>query len=191
MAKQNNNHILIISTIIGVALLNYVTGVISNFLSIPFFLDTWATSLGVLVGGLWIGMVGGVLYNLVMAATVWGIDSWVWAFANIWIAIATFYFWKKDYINIQKPGKVLQAGIIIGLTSAIVTFLIAMIFFDGLPTYEGTKASFDAFLAATGSVPAASFLQHLITELGDKTASVFIAAIVFSSVPKKWIFSKK
>ncbi|OVE74658.1 hypothetical protein BVX95_01640 [archaeon D22] len=188
---EHSKYLIMTVTVIIVALLNFLTGVVANFLHIPFFLDTWATSLGTMTAGPIIGGLGGIVHNLIMAGTVWGWSAWVWMFSSIWIAFITWYFFKKGYLDISKPGKVLQAGLLIGLTNAIVTFLIAMIFFEGLPTYEGTRATFDAFLAATGSVPAASLLHHLVSELGDKTVSIFIAAIVFSVIPKKYCLSGK
>ena len=82
--------ITILSMIIVVAILNFIGVKVAIFLKIPFFLDTWATSLGVMAGGLWVGLIGGVLYNLVMI-TVWGPNAWVWAFVNIWVALAVYF----------------------------------------------------------------------------------------------------
>ncbi|MFC1768310.1 hypothetical protein ACFLZX_00975 [Nanoarchaeota archaeon] len=174
-----------------VVLLNYLTGVLSTYLGIPFFLDTWATSLGVMVAGLGVGLAGGVIYNIVMALTVWGFPAWIWAFSNIWIAIITFILWKRNLIDIRRPGVVLLCGIIIGLTNSVVTIIIKFFAFGGLPTYAGTEPTYAAFLALTGSTIFATIGEHVTTELADKTVSIFIAAIVLSSLPKKFILTKK
>ena len=57
--------------------------------------------------------------------------------------------------------------------------------------YKGTKASWDAFFTATKNAKVASFLHHLVTDLADKTVSIFIAAIALSSIPKRFILTKK
>ncbi len=182
--------LLFLFMIIAVILLNYITGLFTNYMKIPFFLDTWGTSLGVMAGGLGIGVIGGVLYNLVMAFTVWGPAHWVWAFVNIWVALATYFFWKREWINIKRPGKLLLAGLIIGLTEAVVVIMILFSAFGGVDVYEGTIPTYDALLESTGSKTIAAIGEKLITIPIDQIIALFIAAIVFSTLPEKYKLTK-
>ncbi len=173
----------IILAIILIAAINYVTQILVTVLKIPLFLDTWGTSLGAMVVNLSSGMLGGILYNLVMAATKWGWSAWVWMFSSIWIAFATWFLYKHGFINIRRPWKVLFAGLIIGFTNALITFEISVLVFNSLPTYAPVAFINDYFLAATGSQTIGSFMQHIIVELVDKTVAIFIAAIVIAKLP--------
>jgi len=173
-----------------IALLNYVAVQVAIFLKIPFFLDTWATTLGVMAGGLAVGLAGGVLYNLVMM-TVWGADAWVWAFANIWVALSVFFLYKKGWIDIRKPGKLFISALLVGLTESIVVIIILFSAWGGMETYEGVLPTYDAILDATGSRTFAAIGEKFVTIPIDQMVSIFIAAIIFSSLPKRFIFSKR
>lgn len=173
-----------------VVLLNYVAVKIAIFLKIPFFLDTWATSLGVMAAGLGVGLAGGVLYNLIMI-TEWGSSAWVWAFVNIWVALIVFFLFKIGWINIRKPGKLLISALVVGLTSAVVILIILFTAWGGVETYEGVLPTYDALLDATGSKVVAAVGEKFITTPADQIVSLFLAAIVFSALPKKLILAKK
>lgn len=176
-----------------VAILNYIAVKIAIFLKIPFFLDTWATSLGVMAGGLAVGLTGGVLYNLYMGFFVWteNPNGWIWAFVNIWVALIVFFLFKKGWVNIRKPGKLLASAVLVGLTSAIVIIIILFTVWGGVETYEGVLPTYDALLDATGSKTIAAIGEKFITTPADQIVSLFLAAIVFSALPKNLILTKK
>jgi len=186
MSKKWNIAIMIAA----VVLLNYISVHVATFLNIPFFLDTWGTSLGVMAGGLFVGLAGGILYNLLMAFTVWGPDQWVWMFVNIWVAIAAFYFFKKGWIDISKPGKLILAGLLIGITEAVVILIILFGFLGGIEIYEGVLPTYEALLKTTDSKFIAAAGEKLITSTADQIVSLFMAAIVFSTLPKKYLLNK-
>ena len=187
MAKSKLNYAIMIAAIV---LLNYLSVQIASFLNIPFFLDTWATMLGVMAGGLVVGIIGGILYNILMM-TAWGAGAWVWAFSSIWIAIMTYILWKKGWIDISRPGKLVLAGLIIGLTDAVVVIIILFTAWGGVETYEGSLLTYDALMDATGNKVIAAMGEKFITEPVDRIVSLFIAAIVFSALPKKYILNRK
>ena len=181
---------LYVIMIAAVVLLNYLAVQIAIFLKIPFFLDTWATSLGVMAGGLWVGLIGGILYNLIMMS-VWGPNAWVWAFANIWVALSVYFLWKKGWIHIRSPGKLFISGLLIGLTETVVVIIILFTAWGGVETYEGVLPTYDVLLDATGSKVTAAIGEKFITIPVDQIVSLFIAAIVVSSISKKFILTKK
>jgi len=193
MAKKPVKKTLFITIIliIIVVILNYITALIVNVFNIPLFLDTWGTSLGVLVGGFGVGAIGGILYNLIMAATAWGPSSWVWSISNLWIAIATLFFLKHNFLNIRNLKKLVFAGLVIGFTNALITFEISVFVFNSLPTYEPTEVINRFFYSATGNLQVATFLEHMIVEFFDKTASLFVATGIASIIPFRFMKKRK
>ena len=173
-----------------VVLLNYFAVKTAIFMKIPFFLDTWATALGVMVGGLAVGLVGGILYNLIMM-TEWGASAWVWAFANISVALLVYTFWKLGWVNIRKPGKLLVSALIIGLIETVVVIVILFTAWGGVETYEGVLPTYTTLLDATGSKVIAAIGEKFITIPVDQIVSLFLAAIVASSISKKFILTKR
>jgi len=176
--------------IAAIVLLNYISVNVATVLKIPFFLDTWGTSLGVMAAGLGVGMIGGVLYNLLTAFTLWGANQWVWAFVNIWVALAAFYFWRKGWIDIRKPGKLVLTGFIIGITEAVVILIILFGALGGIETYEGVLPTYEALLESSGNKLVAASGEKFITSVADQIVSLFIASIVYSSLPKKYKLKK-
>jgi energy-coupling factor transport system substrate-specific component len=169
-----------------IAALNYVTGVVINLLKLPLFMDTWATMFGTVVAGLWVGMAGGFLYNIVMAFTFWGLPAWVWGFINVYIAVITWVFWRIGWITIKKPVKLILAGIIIGATNVIPTTLINVFIFGALPTYAGTSWIYAIILNQTSSVISATVGSSIAAEIPDKLLSLILAAVVASRMPERY-----
>lgn len=185
VCNVTGKRVIFFSTILMIVLLNYVTSVITDVLKIPFFLDTWATMLGVMTAGLAAGVAGGFLYNIVMAFTQWGLEAWIWSLSSIWVAVISLLLWKKGWINLGNPVKIVGAGIIIAITNSILTIMISYFAFGNLPTYAGTEPTYQAFYALTKSAFLASIGEHTITELADKTVSVFMAGFFLEHLPKE------
>jgi len=169
-----------------IASLNYVTGVVINLLKLPLFMDTWATMFGTVVAGLWVGIAGGFLYNIVMAFTFWGLPAWVWGFINVYIAIITWAFWRVGWISIKKPVKLIVAGIIVGVTNVIPVTLINVFIFGALPTYAGTAWIYAIILNQTGSTISAVIGSSIVAEIPDKLLSLVLAAVVASRMPTRY-----
>ncbi|MBT7296400.1 hypothetical protein HN836_01970 [Candidatus Woesearchaeota archaeon] len=172
-----------------VVIINFCSVKIAEFLQIPFFFDTWGTTLGVLTGGLAVGLVGGIIYNLIMMS-VWGSSAWVWAFANIWVAIIVTILNRKGWISIKYPGKLFMSGIIVGLTTAVVIIIILFTAWGGVETYVGVLPTYDALLDVTGSKTVAAVGEKFITTPFDQIVSLFLAAIIYSTLPSKFILNR-
>jgi energy-coupling factor transport system substrate-specific component len=186
ITKPQGFAILQIVLIPVIAALNYVTGVIINLLKLPLFMDTWATMFGTVVAGLWVGIAGGFLYNIVMAFTFWGLPAWVWGFINVYIALITWVFWKIGWISIKKPLQLVLAGVLIGATNVIPTTLINVFVFGALPTYAGTAWIYAIILNQTGSVISAVIGSAIVAEIPDKLLSLILAAVVASRMPARF-----
>jgi len=171
----------------SMALINFLTSMLVNFLKLPIFLDTWATSLGVVIGGVWVGVAGGVLYNFLMALlTSWGPSSWVWGFCSAAVALVTWLFWKNGWFDLRKPLKLLVAGLGVGLVTAVTGFGVQVVFFGGHATNHPVAVVYNAFLNWTGNNLLASFLEQVAINIVDKPVSVFIAAgVAFLIMTKK------
>lgn len=186
ITKPSGFAILQVVLIPVIAALNYVTGVIINLLKLPLFMDTWATMFGTIVAGLWVGIAGGFLYNIVMAFTFWGLPAWVWGFINVYIAVITYVLWHFGWISIKKPVKLVIAGIIIGVTNVIPVTLINVFIFGALPTYAGTSWIYAIILNQTGSTLSAVIGSAIVGEIPDKLISVILAAVVASRMPARF-----
>ncbi len=186
ITKPSGFAILQVVLIPVIAALNYVTGVIINLLKLPLFMDTWATMFGTVVAGLWVGMAGGFLYNIVMAFTFWGLPAWVWGFINVFIAVITWVFWRIGWITIKKPIKLVLAGITIGVLNVIPVTLINVFVFGALPTYAGTSWIYAIILNQTGSTISAVIGSSIAAEIPDKLLSLILAAVVASRMPARF-----
>jgi hypothetical protein len=170
-------------------LLNFATSILVLYIRVPFFLDSWGTSFAVIIGSLWAGVLAGVLYNLIMAFTYWGISYWVWLFSSILVAVLTWAFYKRGWVNLYKPLKLVTVGLTTGVLNAVLSVGIITAFH--LPPYKGTLIIYDFFVSQTGNPTTASFIENLVVEIADKTISIIIAAIVILVVHSVLMNKKK
>jgi hypothetical protein len=157
-------------------LLNFATSIIVMNIHIPFYLDSWGTSLAVIIGTLLCGVLAGVFYNVIMAFTYWGPSYWVWMFSSILVAVITWFFYKRGWVDLRKPIRLLMVGIITGVINALLS--IGIIFIFNLPSYEGTLVIHDFLFSQTGNMQLASFIENFLVEITDKTIAIIIAAVV-------------
>ncbi len=174
-----------------IAALNYVGGVIVEALKAPIWGDTWATILGTLIGGFWVGAAGGFLYNIIMALTVWGLPAWVWGFANVAIALIAYFMMKMGWTDLKKPMTWIMMIILYGLVYPIFTTAISIGIFGGGPLVKPLPAAVYAWvLKSTGNFYLANYLQNVSTEIIDKPISFIISVIIAQRIPKRFILAK-
>ena len=142
---------------------------------LPFFMDSWGTSLAVVLGGLWPGILSGVIYNLIMAFTFWEPSAWVWMFCNILVAILTWIFVKWEWINLHKPLWLLAAGVITGALNSVAVWIISWT--NGLLIYQGTMAVYHFFMSMTANQLLASAAEKIAVEVADKTIALLLVAV--------------
>ncbi|PLJ77507.1 hypothetical protein [Infirmifilum sp. SLHALR2] len=174
-----------------VAALNYVGGVIVEALKAPIWGDTWATILGTLIGGFWVGAIGGFLYNIIMALTVWGLPSWVWGFANVVIALITYFMMKAGLTDLKKPMTWVAVIVLYGILYPVFTTAISILVFGGGPVWKPLAAAvYAAVLSSTGNFWLANYAQNMFTEIIDKPVSFIISVIIAQRIPKRFILAK-
>ncbi len=180
-----------LGTIIATVVLNYVTYRLAVFLDIPLFLDTWATGLATLIGGLAVGVFGGALYNVLLAILSGEWTAATWGLSSAFVALAIWFFDKKGWLDIRKPSLVLSAGFLIAFGNAILSSLISLIIFGGFSTYKPTEGIYLFFFRVTDSMTAATLLHQLMVELADKTLVIFFVALLFYFIRTRITKNKK
>ena len=164
-----------VALVIAIALANLAMALTVGALRVPFFLDSWGTSAGVLAGGLGIGIAGGVLYNALMAATVWGASAWVWSASSILVACSTWVFRRAGWVDIEQPSRLVAAGILTGLANACLATVI-LHFVLGVPDDPNTGPFREALRSTLGDAPASLLLKETVIEIADKTVCLIGAA---------------
>jgi uncharacterized membrane protein len=163
-------------------MLNIMTAVVIITSHIPLYLDSWATSLAVILGGVGIGFIVGVVYNLFMSATYWGPSSWVWMFSSILVVVITWYFYKREWITLRKPWKLIFVGILTGVMNTILAVTIILV--ADLPPYQGTYPIYTFFYQMTNNNILASTIENFCVEIIDKTIAIILAASIVSLIYK-------
>ncbi len=175
--------------VLSMAMLNYASSVLMTVLRLPFFMDSWGTSLAVVLGGLWPGVISGIIYNLVMAWTFWGPQAWVWMFCNILVAVLTLVFLKAGWIDLHKPVKLLAAGVLTGIVNSGVVALIT--YAANMPIYQGTMAVYHFFMNMTGKETFASAAEKVAVEVADKTIAFLLVAVAVIFIRDLFDWGKK
>jgi hypothetical protein len=142
----------------------------------PVFMDTWGTSFAAITGGFWVGASAGVLYNIIMAVTVWDPSSAIWAASSLLVAALTWIFWRREWIDLRRPHLLVAAGLTTGFLNALLVITVTSVIV--LPPYEGTLVVYRFFSAVIGSPAIANLASTVVVEVTDKTLSLALAAVV-------------
>jgi hypothetical protein len=164
-------------TLIAIAvMMDLATSVTMVAFGFPLFLDTWGTSLAVVTGGFWVGACAGVIYNLVMASTFWGLPSVVWAADSVLVAAATYLFWKHGWVDVRKPGRLCAAGVVTGLVNTPLVLVNIMLF---RMTPSSGPVAISEFLSGFVASPLVrDIASECLIEVADKTVSLVLAAVI-------------
>jgi len=163
-------------TILAIAvMLNMASSVVTMAAGIPLFLDTWGTSFAVIMAGFPVGALAGILYNLIMAGTIWETSSLVFAGSSLLVAALTWWFWKKGWVDLRRPERLIAAGVLTGVANTILTVVLDMVF--DIPLYSGTLAVYERILGYLGNPQAALVVMNLLVEVTDKTFCIVLAAV--------------
>jgi hypothetical protein len=164
-------------TLIAIAvMMNLATSITMVAFHSPLFLDTWGTSLVVMTGGFAIGACAGVLYNLIMAYTFWGIPSVLWAANSVLVAAATWFFWKRGWVDLKKPYFLCAAGILTGLVNVPLVMVNITLFH--LAPSVGPVAIAQFLEEMIASPVIRDVIAECIIEIADKTISLVLAAVI-------------
>lgn len=157
-------------------MLNLGISVAMVSLGLPFFLDTVGTSLAVLLGGFYIGALAGVLYNLIMAVSIWEPIALVWAASSVIVAGMTWMFWREGWVDVRKPVQLVLAGIATGVINGLFVFGIIMLLH--LEFYSGTAGITVQMTGFFHNAQAGLLSAELLVEIVDKTLTLVLAAVL-------------
>lgn len=157
-----------------------MTSLANGALQMPLFLDTWATSAGTILGGVWVGVLGGAAYNLIMAGFVWGHETWVWMLSSVLVAVITHHFCSRRWLDLSQPISLVGCGLAVALANTLLGIIIINL--TGLPRNESTLAIHTKIFELTGNALAADFVQLASIESMDKIISLVIALIVVFAI---------
>lgn len=181
LAEEDRNHRFFSSSgplvLLAVAvMLNLGISVAMVSLGLPFFLDTVGTSLAVLLGGFYIGALAGVLYNLIMAVSIWEPITLVWAASSVIVAGMTWMFWREGWVDVRKPVRLVLAGIATGVINGLFVFGIIMLLH--LEFYSGTAGITIQMTGFFHNAQAGLISAELLVEIVDKTLALVLAAVL-------------
>jgi hypothetical protein len=177
--------------IAAIAVLDYASARAADALGVPFYLDTWATSLGVLVGGVVPGIVGGALYCAVMAATVWGPTGLVWTLSSASVALLTGFAARRGWVDIERPLGLLGTGITTGALNTVLAALLERIVYGTGNPFDKSVPFRQLFEGAFGSSYIVLHLDDLLVEIADKTASLIVAAAVAALLAERFAWARR
>jgi len=176
-----------IASIVTVAALNLLTGLLAQSLSVPLFLDTWATTLGAIFFGPLVGGIGGIIFNLVLAIINENLAFGVWGISSLWTALITYMLWKEGWLNLKRPLRLVGAAILSGFSNTLLSFVISFVFFNEISSFSRAAYLFDTFYAYIPSVFGAAFGYLLTVNLVDRILMSFLVAAILLLVPKKFL----
>lgn len=163
-------------TILAIAvLLNMASSVATVTVGIPLFLDTWGTSFAVIMAGFPVGAMAGIIYNLIMAGTIWETSSLVFAGSSLLVAALTWAFWTRGWVDLRRPERLIVVGVVTGSANAFLSVFLTVVL--NLPLYSGTLAVYEYILGYLGNPQAALVVMELLVEIIDKTISIVLAAV--------------
>ncbi|HWQ46008.1 MAG TPA: hypothetical protein VN376_04030 [Longilinea sp.] len=163
--------------------INVVVGEIVVLLRLPVYLDSIGTVLVAVICGPWAGALTGLLSNL-----IWG--ALIDPNALPWFPVALFIGfvagWCGRFGLFKSWWKVIIAGILIALTSAVVSTPIAVYLYGGI-TASGSSF-ITAFLMQTGHDIISSVLStNFLVEPVDKITTAMLAYAIIQGLSIRYI----
>jgi energy-coupling factor transport system substrate-specific component len=159
--------------------INIVVGQIVAWVKLPLFLDSIGTVLvGILAGPL-AGAIVGTLSHL-----IWGLilDPVAAAFFPVALVIGLTAGICARYGLFANIGKAIISGVIITITSTIVSIPIVVYMFGGV-TGSGTDFMTTYMLAMGGQLLQSVAISNLVQNVADKVITAVIAWLIASRLP--------
>jgi len=166
----------VVALVAAVVVGDYATARLADALALPFYLDSWATATGVILGGPLVGVVGGTLYNLLIAATAWQPTDAIWSASSVLVAGSTWLFLRTGWIDILRPLRMLTAGLATGAANGCLSFAIRTAVLGDTASVDPMLVFRHALQTGLGSSRLASFVESITIEVADKTVCVITAA---------------
>lgn len=182
--KLSTMGLVMIPVAVGI---NYVGKEIANALNLPMWLDSIGTILSAVVAGPWIGAISGAVNNVFFGLTMDGGVSIVYGLTSIAIAIVAGILAYLGWF--RSLPKAILAGIIIALTSAVVSTPLNVIYWGGTTSKALGDAIFASMMAAHLGIWFSSFVDELTMDLIDKIIVAILVYFLYMGLPKRFLQS--
>lgn len=162
--------------------LNVVGGQLAAALALPIYLDTIGTILAGILGGPWVGLVAGVLSNLING--IFSPNFIPFTIVAGAVGLVTGLLSRK--MMFTKPLKVVISIVVVTMVSIIIGTPIVTYVYGGI---TGTGSTYlTAFLLATGkSMFQSIFTSQIVSELSDKGLSILIAYLIIKAMSDRML----
>jgi energy-coupling factor transport system substrate-specific component len=162
--------------------LNLGIGFIVNTMKLPLYLDSIGTVLATALGGLWSGIICGVLSVIIGSAYT----PTLWAYAGTMVAIALYVSLVRPVGYLSKLLPTALFGIGLGIVCAVISAPVTTYIWKGV-SLSGSDAV-TAFFSAKGVTLLMSvILASLATDPIDKLATSLVAFALLSRVPARFL----
>ncbi|GAB2870753.1 ECF transporter S component family protein [Nocardioides pacificus] len=171
---------LVLALMAVCVLINLLGRTLVDFLSLPVYLDMVGTAVAAIVLGPWLGAAVGGTTNLLGVATS-GTASLPFTLVNVAGALVWGYGVRRWGLGRTLP-RYLSLNVLVALVCSLIAAPILVLVFDG-STGHGEDTITASFLALTDELAMAVGLSNLLSSLGDKVISGFLALVAVSALP--------
>jgi energy-coupling factor transport system substrate-specific component len=164
--------------------INIAVGQLALAVKIPLYLDSIGTVLVGVLAGPWAGALTGFLSNLIWTITGWYTPAIAFAGVAAIIGALAGVFGRAGWVGVW--WKAVLAGLLTGLTAAIISAPVATYVFGGVMG-SGT----DAIVALARSVGldslGANIAQGTFSDPMDKTVTYLVIFLVLRALPQRFL----
>jgi energy-coupling factor transport system substrate-specific component len=181
--KQDFSTLTLVMIPVAIAI-NIAVGQLIFTLKIPLYLDSIGTILVGVLAGPWAGAVTGLLSNLIWGLT--GLNVTYAPFATVAAVIGALAGLFSDAGWLRAWWKVILAGLITGLTAAILSAPISAYVFGGV-TGAGTDVIVAIFRGMGFGILPSTFAQGVTSDPLDKAISFLVVWLIVQALPLRFV----
>ncbi len=111
-----------------------------------------------------------------MVVTVWGSAGIVWTVSSVSVALLTWAFARRGWIDVERPLGLLSAGIVTGTLNTLLAVMLEPLAYGARNPFDKSVLFRELFQGALGSWDIALHLDNLLVEITDKTVCIIVAA---------------
>jgi len=162
--------------------LNLGVGLIVTATKAPVYLDSVGTLLATVLGGLWVGILCGLISSIV--GSVFTPTLWAYTGTMLVIGVYTWLLLPFGYLKKLRPTAILGIGL--GVVCAIISAPVTTHLWTGV-SLSGTDSVTAFFMAKGSSVLASVILGNLSTDPIDKLVTSFVALALIRWIPVRFL----
>ena len=162
--------------------INAVVGNIIAAIKLPIYGDQIGTILISVLAGPWVGLITGLLTNLIIAISQ---PTWI-PYSLVAMAIGVSAAMLSRFGMFKTLFKTIISGIIIAIIAGLTTTPIQVYVFGGA-SVTGSAIISGAFLSSGLSMLTSVFFASILTDMADKIISVLLVYMLIKSMPSRYL----